>query len=129
MSNYCVSSCFQLVLVLLLLSLESSVFSSNSTKSTIISESGFVLDYDDSSEEIGESTTTLEPRPIFNPDNSKNVTVHLGSTAFLHCRVTQIHDKTVKAIPLNSRLHLMIYIKTNVLTDLLFCFFLFFWCN
>jgi hypothetical protein len=97
MNNYCVHLYPQLVLVLLLLSLESSVFSSNSTKSNTFSKSGLVLDYGDSSEEIGESTTTSEPRPIFNPDNSKNVTVHLGSTAFLHCRVTQILDKTVKA--------------------------------
>jgi len=53
-----------------------------------------IVDYELDSEE--ETTTTSEPLPFFdNPMNLTNVSVHLGSTAFLHCKVNLLKDKTV----------------------------------
>lgn len=51
-----------------------------------------IIDYDS---EEDTTTSTAEPLPFFSPDNPTNITVHLGSTAFLHCKVTLLNDKTV----------------------------------
>lgn len=56
-----------------------------------------IADYDllDSEEFLG-TTTTREPLPYFDDHaNLTNLTAPLGSTAFLHCRVNLLKDKTV----------------------------------
>jgi hypothetical protein len=81
--------------VVFVINLESSVLSlTTDSNSQLVLE--LPLDYSDSEEIEEKSLSELEPRPIFHPDNPKNVTVHRGSTAFLHCRVDQIQDKTVR---------------------------------
>ncbi|CAG7827935.1 unnamed protein product, partial [Allacma fusca] len=52
-------------------------------------------DYDLDSEEE-RITTTSEPLPYFDDHfNLTNITAPLGSTAFLHCKVNTLRDKTV----------------------------------
>lgn len=41
------------------------------------------------------STTPAEPSPIFEDGQDENVTAQLGGKVTLHCRVTQLGDKTV----------------------------------
>lgn len=53
-------------------------------------------DYELDSEEMFLSTTTTEPLPYFDDHtNLTNITAPLGSTAFLHCKVNLLQDKTV----------------------------------
>lgn len=42
------------------------------------------------------TTTTHEPHPWFEEASGvANVTTHLGTSVFLHCRVNDLHGKTV----------------------------------
>ncbi|XP_063218451.1 cell adhesion molecule DSCAM [Bacillus rossius redtenbacheri] len=56
--------------------------------------SPFTESYDEAGE--AEATATPEPAPFFEDlANSTNVTVQLGGSVFLHCRVNDLRDKTV----------------------------------
>lgn len=47
-------------------------------------------------------TTTFGEQPYFDFELQRNVTVTVGQTGFLHCRVEQLGDKDVSTIFHNS---------------------------
>ncbi|GBP72871.1 hypothetical protein EVAR_57417_1 [Eumeta japonica] len=54
----------------------------------------FTETYEDHEEDV--STTTTEPLPFFEDDYASNVTAQLGSKVYLHCRVHDLGEKTVR---------------------------------